>query len=114
MKLLSIKYPELNPKMNEALCDISDKIKTECKRENAKLSSILSTRMLIEAAEMVIDGFDLGEIAELIIYPQYPDEGGMDSERIYTRQLIQKYIQMGDKKDLFTDDDFRDLDKFNV
>ena len=27
MKLLSIKHPSLNPKMNEALCDISDKIK---------------------------------------------------------------------------------------
>ena len=114
MKLLNIKYPTLNPKMNEALCDISDKIKIECKRENSKLSSILSTRMLIEAAEMIVDGFDLGEIAELILYPQYSDEGEMDSERIYIRQLVQKYVQKGDKKDLFTDDDFRDLDKFNV
>ena len=51
--------------MNEALCDISDKIKSECKRENAKLSSTLSTRILIEAAEMIIDGFDLGEIFNL-------------------------------------------------
>ena len=114
MKLLSIKHPSLNPIMNEALCDISDKIKSECKRENAKLSSTLSTRILIEAAEMIIDGFDLGEVAELIIYPQYSDEGGVDSERIYTRQLIQKYIQVGDKENLFTDDDFRDLDKFDV
>ena len=114
MRLLNIKFPSLNPKMNEALCDISDKIKTECKREDAKLNSLLSTRMLIEAAEMFEDGFDLGEVAELIIYPQYSDEGGVDSERIYTRQLIQKYIQVGDKENLFTDDDFRDLKKFNV
>ena len=114
MRLLNIKFPSLNPKMNEALCDISDKIKTECKREDAKLNSLLSTRMLIEAAEMFEDGFDLGEVAELIIYPEYSDEGGVDSERIYTRQLIQKYIQVGDKENLFTDDDFRDLKKFNV
>ena len=114
MRLLNIKFPSLSPKMNEALCDISDKIKTECKREDAKLNSVLSTRMLIEAAEMFEDGFDLGEVAELIIYPQYSDEGGVDSERIYTRQLIQKYIQVGDKENLFTDDDFRDLKKFNV
>jgi len=114
MKLLSIKYPNLDPKMNEALCDISDKIKLEFKRENAKLSSVLSTRILIEAAEMVIDGFDLGEIAELILYPQYSDDGGGESERIYIRQLVQKYIQKGDKKDLFTDKDFRDLDNFDV
>jgi len=113
MRLLNIKFPNLSPKMNEVLCDISDKIKTECKREDAKLNSLLSTRMLIEAAEMFEDGFDLGEVAELIIYPQYSDEGGVDSERIYTRQLIQKYIQVGDKENLFTDDEFRDLKKFN-
>ena len=33
MKLLSIKHPSLDPKMNEALCDISDKVKNECKRK---------------------------------------------------------------------------------
>jgi len=114
MKLLNIKYPNIDPKMNEALCDISDKVKNECKRENSKLSSILSTRILLEAAEMIVDGFDLGEIAELILYPQYSDDGGGESERIYMRQLIQKYIQKGDKKELFTDNDFRDLDNFNV
>ena len=114
MKLLSIKHSNLDPKINEALCDISDKIKNECKRENAKLSSILSTRVLLEAAEMSVDGFDLGEIAELILYPLYSDDGGADSERIYMRQLVQKYVQKGNKKELFTDNDFRDLKDFNV
>ena len=47
---------------------------------------------------MVVDGFDLGEIAELILYPLYSDDGGADSERIYMRQLIQKYVQKGNKK----------------
>ena len=114
MKLLSIKHPNLDPKINEVLCDISDKIKKECQRENSKLSSILSTRILLEAAEMIVDGFNLGEIAELILYPLYPDDGGGESERIYIRQLIQKYIQKGNKKDLFTDNDLRDLENFNV
>ena len=114
MKLLSIKHPSLDPKMNEALCDISDKIKKECQKENSKLSSILSTRILLEAAEMIVDGFNLGEVAELILYPLYSDDGGTDSERIYIRQLIQKYVQKGNKKDLFTDNDFRDLENFNV
>ena len=114
MKLLAMKYSKLNPQVNEALCDISFRIRMECERENSKLSSTLSTRTLIEAAEMSIDDFSIDEIAELIFYPQYPEEGGTDSERIYVRQLVQKYIQKGDKKDLFTDDNFRDLDKFNV
>jgi len=114
MKLLAMKYPKLDPKINESLCDISFRVKTECDRENSKLSLPISTRTLIEASEMAVDGFDLGEIAELIIYPHYEDDGGADSERIYIRQLIQKYIQEGDKTDLFTDDDFRELDQFDV
>ena len=114
MKLLNIKYPDLDPKVNEALCDISFRIRMECERENSKLSSPIPTRMLLEAAEMSIDGFDIDETAELIIYPQYSDEGGTDSERIYIRQLVQKYVQKGDKEDLFTDNDFRALDNYDI
>jgi MoxR-like ATPase len=114
MKLLNIKYPSLDPKVNEALCDISFKIRMECERESSKLSSTLSTRTLIEAAEMSIDDFSIDEIAELIFYPQYPEDGGTDSERIYVRQLVQKYIQKGTKENLFTDDDFRALDNYDI
>tara|TARA_R110002167_G_scaffold28096_5_gene94946 strand:- start:488 stop:1615 length:1128 start_codon:yes stop_codon:yes gene_type:complete len=114
MKLLAMKYSKLNPQVNEALCDISFRIRMECERENSKLSSTLSTRTLIEAAEMSIDDFSIDEIAELIFYPQYPEEGGTDSERIYVRQLVQKYIQKGSKENLFTDDDFRALDNYDV
>ena len=114
MKLLGMKYPKLDPVVNEALCDISFRIRMECERENSKLSSILSTRTLIEAAEMSIDGFSIDEIAELIFYPQYSDEGGTDSERIYIRQLVQKYVQQGNKENLFTDDDLRALDNYDI
>ena len=114
MKLLNLKYPKLDPKVNEALCDISFRIRMECERENGKLTSPIPTRMLLEAAEMIIDGFNIEEVAELIIYPQYSDEGGTDSERIYIRQLVQKYVQKGEKEDLFTDNDFRALDNYDI
>ena len=114
MKLLAMKYSKLDPQVNEALCDISFRIRMECERENSKLSSTLSTRTLIEAAEMSIDDFSIDEIAELIFYPQYPEDGGTDSERIYVRQLVQKYIQKGTKENLFTDDDLRALDNYDV
>jgi hypothetical protein len=114
MKLLNIKYPNLDPKINEMLCDISFRVRVECERENGKLTSPISTRTLLEAAEMSIDEFSIEEIAELILYPQYSDEGGTDSERIYIRQLIQKYIQKGDKEDLFTDNDLRALDNYDI
>jgi len=109
-----LKYPDLDAYKSQILCDISEKIRIECSSDNAKLSSMISTRMLLEAAEMLSDDFNIEEIAELILYPQYPDDGGVDSERIYIRQLVQKYVQKGDKKDLFTDDDLRALDNFDV
>ena len=115
MKLLSLIFgSKLDPKVNEALCDISFKIRMECERENSKLSSMISTRTLIEAAEMSIDDFSIDEIAELTLYPQFSNDGGTDSERIYVRQLVQKYIQKGDQENLFTDNDFRALDNYDV
>jgi MoxR-like ATPase len=114
MKLLAMKHPDLKSEINEALCDISFKIRMECQRENAKLSNVLSTRTLLEAAEMSVDGFSIEEIAELILYPQYPDDGGVDSERIYIRQLVQKYVQQGNKENLFTEDDFTHLDNYDI
>ena len=114
MKLLAMKHPDLKSEINEALCDISFKIRMGCQRENAKLSNVLSTRTLLEAAEMSVDGFSIEEIAELILYPQYPDDGGVDSERIYIRQLVQKYVQQGNKENLFTEDDFTHLDNYDI
>ena len=113
MRLIKLKRPNLSPIMNETICDISEKIKNEASKDDARISSTISTRLLLEIAEMVEDGFKLEETAELIVYPHYSDDGGTDSERIYIRQLVQKYIQQGDKEDLFTDDDLRTLDNFD-
>ena len=114
MELISMKFPNLNAISTEAICDISQRIRDELTRDDAKISSNISTRMLLEIADMLVDDFTLEETASLIIYPQYPNDGGADSERIYIRQLVQKYIQNGTKENLFTDDDFRALDNYDV
>ena len=114
MELISMKFPELNAISTEAICDISQRIRDELTRDDAKISSNISTRMLLEIADMLVDDFTLEETASLIIYPQYPNDGGADSERIYIRQLVQKYIQNGTKENLFTDDDFRALDNYDI
>ena len=69
MKLLAMKYPDLEPEINESLCDISYRIRLECQRDTSKLSNVISTRTLLEAAEMSIDGFNIEETAELISKP---------------------------------------------
>jgi MoxR-like ATPase len=57
-----------------------------------KLSKFISTRSVKEMAELTTDGFKLIELAESIIYPDYPDDGGVDSERTMVKQIVQKYI----------------------
>ena len=47
---------------------------------------------MVEMCELVMDGFTLEEIAEAAIYPEYPDEGGADSERAFAKSILQKYF----------------------
>jgi hypothetical protein len=47
----------------------------------------------VEMAELLVDGFSLEEIAENAIYPNFDSEGGVNSERTYVKQLVQKYIK---------------------
>lgn len=57
-----------------------------------KISRFVSTRSVKEMAELTVDGFKLIELAEMIIYPDYPDDGGVDSERTMVKQVVQKYV----------------------
>jgi MoxR-like ATPase len=57
-----------------------------------RLSRFISTRSVKEMAELTTDGFKLIELAETIIYPDYPDDGGVDSERTMVKQIVQKYV----------------------
>jgi len=41
------------------------------------------------------------EAAEVLIYPLFSNEGGNDSERIYIRQIVQKYLPSKSKKELY-------------
>jgi hypothetical protein len=45
------------------------------------------------------------EAAEIAILPYFSNDGGLDSERTFMKQLVQKYIKSDEAKDetLFTD-----------
>lgn len=72
--------------------DIADHTRKLLKQEDAILTNFLSTRDTVEMAELLTDGFSLLEIAENVIYPNFEQEGGADSERTYVKQLVQKYV----------------------
>jgi hypothetical protein len=56
---------------------------------------------------LIYDGFTLSEAAEVGIYPFFSNDGGVDSERTFVKQIVQKYCVNPDetKSDLFNVDD---------
>lgn len=100
----------LNPKADQndletfiSICDIADHTRKQMKKEDTKLGTFIPTGAVIEMAELVTDGFELAEIAEVAIYPDYPQDGGTDSERTYMKQLVQKYLKPTTKKSPIND-----------
>ena len=76
----------------ESIVDIAAKTREQVKLEDGKLTNFLSTRAVVEMAELISDGFNLLEIAEMNIYPNFSSDGGADAERVFMRQLLQKYL----------------------
>ena len=73
--------------------------------ESPRISTHISTRASVEMAGLIYDGFTLEETAMVLIYPQYDDAGGLDSERTFVKQLVQKYMPTdADTDDLFNVD----------
>jgi len=54
---------------------------------------------------LLFDGFGLDEASEVTIYPQYTEDGGVESERTYVKQLVQKYVSDGSDENLFNEEE---------
>lgn len=75
-----------------SICDIAAHTRDQSRMEDGRLTNFLSTRAVCEMTELICDGFNLREIAESAIYPEFSSEGGLESERTYIKQLVQKYV----------------------
>jgi hypothetical protein len=73
--------------------------------ENARITSGVSTRTSVEIAGLMFDGFSLLESADITIYPQYDNTGGVDSERTFVKQIVQKFVSDESGEELFTEHD---------
>ena len=87
----------------KSICEIADHTRKQVKTEDSKLTNFIPTRSTVEIAELIVDGFNLLEIAETTIYPNFTEDGGVDSERTYMKQLVQKYVPSESKENLFND-----------
>jgi nitric oxide reductase NorQ protein len=103
--LLQYMFPHVESELLKSVAEISTQTRSESKSEAGRLSTGISTRTSVEIAGLLYDGFGLDEAAEVTVYPQFSDDGGLESERTYVKQLVQKYISDGSSEDLFNEDE---------
>jgi MoxR-like ATPase len=96
--LLKHIFPKVDSYNLKAVAEIANHTREMCLGESGKLSNMVSTRASVETAGLIYDGFALTEAAEISILPFFPNDGGVESERTYVLQLIQKYVK-NDKVD---------------
>tara|TARA_R100000353_G_scaffold175099_1_gene144567 strand:- start:115 stop:1278 length:1164 start_codon:yes stop_codon:yes gene_type:complete len=104
-KLLLKLYPDVTPEQADTISEIASMTRAEMISESPKLSSAISTRLSVELAGLLSDGFTLEEGAEVAIYPFFDADGGVDSERTYMKQVVQKYCGKAEDEDIFNADD---------
>jgi len=102
-ELLKLIYPEADEYSLNALAEIASTTRELVKTDASKVSTIVSTRANVEAAGLIYDGFTLLEAADIAILPYFSNDGGLDSERVFMKQLVQKYIKSDSEETLFNE-----------
>jgi len=108
LELLQYMFPHVDVESLNAVAEIANTTRIESSSETGKIDSAISTRTSVEMAGLLFDGFGLDEAAQVSVYPQFSNDGGVDSERTYVKQLVQKYINDGTTDDLFNEDELDD------
>ena len=101
--LLKYMFPTVDESELKNISDITHLTRVEAATDNPRITSGVSTRTSVEIAGLLFDGFSLMEAADITIYPQYDATGGVDSERTFVKQIVQKFVSDGSDENLFTD-----------
>ena len=104
-ELLKDLHPGITKEQANIVAEIASLTRKEVTNEAPKLTNAISTRLSVEIAGLLEDGFTLPEAAETCIYPFFDNDGGVDSERTYMKQLVQKYIGSDSKEELFEEEE---------
>jgi len=103
--LLNYMFPSVDSVLLGNVAKIATLTRTESNSETARITSGISTRTTVELCGLLFDGFSLEEAAEVSIYPQYDNTGGVDSERTFVKQIVQKFCDDGSSDDLFNEEE---------
>jgi nitric oxide reductase NorQ protein len=104
-ELLTYMFPHVDSEVLGNVAKIASLTRTEATSDTARVGSGISTRTTVELSGLLFDGFTLQEAAEVSIYPQYDSAGGVDSERTFVKQIVQKFCDDGSSDDLFNEEE---------
>ena len=111
-ELLTYMFPNVDAGVITNVSKIASLTRAEAKSDTARINCGISTRTTVELAGLLFDGFTLEEAAEVSIYPQYDSAGGVDSERTFVKQIVQKFCDDGTNDELFNDDEVTEATDF--
>ena len=111
-------YPNVPKKKLQHIAELAHQIHVDYYSDSPRVENLISTRMCVETAEYLNDGFLLSEAAEVTIYPFFDRDGGDDSARTFVKMIIQKFgeetrpsvdgttVEPDNDQPLFGEDDF--------
>ncbi len=108
--LLNYMFPHVDSVLLGNVAKIATLTRTESNSETARITSGISTRTTVELCGLLYDGFSLEEASEVSIYPQYDSTGGVDSERTFVKQIVQKFCDDGSSDDLFNEEEMAEAE----
>ena len=108
--LLSYMFPNVDTTVLSNVAKIAALTRSESNSDTARINSGISTRTTVELCGLLYDGFDLEESSEVCIYPQYDKTGGVDSERTFVKQIVQKFCDDGSSDELFNEEELEEAD----
>jgi MoxR-like ATPase len=106
--LLTYMFPHVSSDLLKSVAEIAHLTRVEAGNDNPRISSGISTRTSVEIAGLLFDEFKLEDAAEITIYPQYDNSGGVDSERTFVKQIVQKFISDGSDDILFNEQEVKE------
>ena len=110
-QLLNYMFPNVDSTLLGNVAKIATLTRTESGSDTARITSGISTRTTVELCGLLYDGFSLEEAAEVSIYPQYDSTGGVDSERTFVKQIVQKFCDDGSSDDLFNEEEMAEAEE---
>ena len=108
--LLNYMFPHVDSTVLGNVAKIATLTRTESNSDTARITSGISTRTTVELCGLLYDGFSLEEASEVSIYPQYDNTGGVDSERTFVKQIVQKFCDDGSSDDLFNEEEMAEAE----